>query len=164
MRARHPLLFVFLICLPVVCEANMGIPAGTYSFVWSVVLFVPIVLCEAWVLRHDLKLSYGRAVGTTFPSNILSTLAGLAVPVLTIPFTTTEGVFADAITLLLFIPLFYISRTIEVFYTRWSLSRVEKADIRHSVHRANMVSYAMLGIFVVTRFFKSWYVNGYIVP
>lgn len=135
----------------------------TYSFMWTVVLFIPIVLCEAWVLHHDLKLGYGRAVGTTVPSNILSTLAGVVVPVLTVSFTTTEGAVSSAITLLLFIPLFYVSRTIEVFYSRWSLGRVDPAGIRRSVHRANMVSYTMLSIFVVARFFKSWYVNGYIV-
>ena len=77
-----------------------------------------------------------------------------------------EGAVADALTLVLFVPLFYLSRTIEFAYSRWSLNRVlqvEPSAIRRSVHRANLVSYTMLAIFVVTRFLKSWYVNGYIV-
>src|SRR5688500_16873215 len=160
--ARLPLLYLFL-ALPAVAEANTGIPIGTYSFMWSVLLFIPIVFCEAWILHDDLTLSYARALGTTVPSNILSTLAGVAVPVLTASYTTTEGAVSSAITLLLFVPLFYVSRMIETFYSRWSLSRVDTGRLRRSVHRANLVSYAMLSIFVVARFFKSWYVNGYVV-
>jgi len=63
----------------------------------------------------------------------------------------------------LFVPLFYLSRAIEAGYSNWSLSRVEGAEITRSVHRANLVSYAMLSIFVVTRFLKSWYVEGKII-
>jgi len=75
----------------------------------------------------------------------------------------TEGAVSGALTLVLFVPLFYLSRAIEFWYTRWDLSGLDRLNVKRSVHRANLVSYAMLSIFVVTRFFKSWYVNGQII-
>src|SRR5262249_39159096 len=122
-----------------------------------------VILAEGWVLRSDLKISYRRALGTTTPSNILSTLAGVAAPLLTLPFMVVEGALADALTLVLFVPLFYLSRAIETAYSRWSLDSVEEADVRRSVSRANLVSYSMLSIFIVARFLKSWYVHGQII-
>ena len=150
--------------LPTICWANAGIPLGMYNFAWSVLFLIPVVLAEAWVLRSDLGLSYLRAVATTGPSNVLSTVAGSAVAiVVTVPLMATAGAWSDVLTLVLFVPLFYLSRRIEFSYSRWSLKRVEEAALRKSVHRANLVTYAMLVIFVVARFFKSWYANGYIV-
>jgi len=140
---------------------------GTFSLLWSILLLVPVIFVEGWVLRSDLKISRWHALGTTTVANILSTLAGGVIAiVLTLPLMAPEGAVADALTLVLFVPLFYLSRTIEFAYSRWSLNRVlqvEPSAIRRSVHRANLVSYTMLAIFVVTRFLKSWYVNGYIV-
>ena len=162
MRAPRHLALLPLLLTPAVCTANAGIPVGTYSFIWSVLLFVPIVLVEGWILRSDLRLSYGRALGTTMPSNILSTLAGAVVPLLTVPFATTESAASSAITLALFVPLFYLSRAIETAYSGWSLNSIEKTAIRRAVNRANLVTYAMLAIFVVVRFLKSWMVHGYI--
>ena len=136
--------------LPAICWANSGIPLGMYSFAWGVLFLIPVVLVEAWVLRSDLGLSYLRAVATTGPSNVLSTIAGSAVAiVVTVPLMATAGAFADALTLVLFVPLFYLSRRIEFSYSRWSLKQVEQAALRKSVHRANLVTYAMLVIFVV---------------
>ena len=149
---------------PATAWANAGIPLGMYSFAWSVLFLIPVVLAEAWVLRSDLGLSYLRAVATTGPSNVLSTIAGSAAAVVgTFPLMATEGAFSDVLTLVLFVPLFYLSRRIEFSYSRWSLKRVDEAALRKSVHRANLVTYAMLVIFVVARFFKSWYAKGYIV-
>ena len=157
-----PQLFIFLMLLPAIAAANAGIPIGAYSLAWSVLLFMPIVVVEAWVLRGDLRLAYRRALATAFAANLLSTLAGIVVPVLTTPFGSTEGAVSSAVTLLLFVPLFHLSRTIEAAYTRWRLAGVDRAEIARSVNRVNLVSYAMLSVFVVTRFFKSWYVNGQI--
>lgn len=153
----------YLLCVPAACWANAGIPLGTYSFMWSVLLLVPVVFSEGWVIKSDLKLSYLRALGTTTPSNILSTLAGILAPVLTAPLMAAPGTITDALTLVLFIPLFYLSRAIESAYSRWSLSSIDPAQVRHSVHRANLVSYWMLSVFIVARFLKSWYVNGEII-
>ena len=75
----------------------------------------------------------------------------------------TEGAIADALTLVLFVPLFYLSRAIEFAYSRWSLDSIDRSNVKRSVHRANLLSYWMLSIFVVTRFVKSWYVNGHII-
>ena len=158
--------FSVVVCVsfaPGACWANAGIPLGTYSFMWSVLFLVPVILAEGWVLRGDLNVTYLRALGTTTPSNILSTLAGIVAPVLTMPLSAPEGAVVGALTLVLFVPLFYLSRAIEYAYSRWSLDRIDASNVRRSVHRANLVSYAMLCIFVVARFFKSWYVNGYIV-
>ena len=156
-------LFAYLSLVPAACWANAGIPLGTYSFMWSVLFLVPVVLAEGWVLSCDLRLSYLRALGTTTPSNILSTLAGILAPVLTLPLMATPGAITDALTLLLFVPLFYVSRAIEFSYSRWSLNSFDPSNVRRSIHRANLVSYSMLSIFVVARFFKSWYVNAQII-
>lgn len=160
---RYLRFFVSLLFVPAVCWANVGIPLGTYSFAWTVLFLVPIVFAEGWVLRSDLGLSYRRALGTATPSNILSTLAGVAAPVLTAPLMAAPGAVSDAWTLVLFVPLFYLSRTIEFAYSRWSLNGLDQSNLKRAVHRANLLSYAMLSIFVVARFFKAWYVNGQIV-
>jgi hypothetical protein len=160
----NSILPVVLLLVPAVCGADAGIPVGTYSFMWSVLFLVPVVLAEAWVLRGDLKLSYLRALGTTGPSNILSTLAGFVVALATFPLMAAEGAVTDALTLLLFVPLFYLSRSIEFAYSKRSLDTVDPSDLERSIHRANLVSYFMLSVFVISRFLKSWYVNGTIIP
>ena len=160
---RRGALSIFVLLLfPAVVSANMGLPVGTYSVQWTVFLFIPIVLIEGWVLRDDLKVSYGRALGTTVPANILSTLAGIVVPLITIPLVIAEGLISTVATLVLFVPLFFLSRAIESAYSRWSLGRNDEA-LHKAVHRANLMSYALLTIFVVTRFLKSWYVHGRVI-
>ena len=158
---------LLLILAPIACWANAGIPVGTFSFIWSILLLVPVVFVEGWVLHSDLKISRWHALGTTTVANILSTLAGGVIAIaITLPLMTDHGAVADVLTLVLFVPLFYLSRAIEFAYSRWSLKRalqIEPSSIKRSVHRANVLSYTMLAIFVVTRFLKSWYVNGYIV-
>ena len=157
------------VLVPVLCQANAGIPVGTFSFLWTVLLLIPVILAETWVLRLDLKVSYWRALASSTVANILSTLAGGVIAIgLTLPLMAPEGAVTDALTLVLFVPLFYLSRAIESAYSRWSLNlnrvdRIEPSNIKHSVHRANLVSYTMLVMFVATRFLKSWYVNGEIV-
>jgi hypothetical protein len=142
----------------------MGIPVGAFSLAWSVLLLVPVIFAEGWVLHSDLKISYGRALGTATPANILSTLLGGVLAIfVTIPLMAPDTAASAVVQLVLFIPLFYLSRAIESRYSRWSLNRLDPAEVRRSVHRANLVSYAMLVIFVITRFLKSWYVNGYIL-
>jgi len=163
-RAYH-LLFVFA---PLTCWANAGIPVGTFSFMWSVFLLVPVVFAEGWVLRSDLHVSRWQAAWTSTIANILSTLAGGVIAIaITLPLMAPQGAVADALTLVLFVPLFYLSCAIEYRYSRWSLRKrhleLQPSDIKRSVRRANLVSYTMLGVFVVTRFLKSWYVNGYVV-
>ncbi len=154
---------VLALAVPAICWANMGIPLGTYSFMWSVLFLVPVVFAEGWVIASDLKLSYWRSIGTTGPSNLLSTLAGAVFVALTFPLMAPEGAVADALTIGLFVPMFYLSRKIEFAYSLWSLKRADHSALRRSIHRANLVSYTMLVIFVAARFFKSWYVNGHIV-
>ncbi len=90
-------------------------------------------------------------------------VAGFVAVLITFPLMATEGAVSDVLTLVLFVPLFYLSRAIEFSYSQWSLKQAEQLALRQAVHRANLVSYAMLWIFVISRFFKSWYVNGHIV-
>lgn len=138
---------------PGVAWANAGIPPLSYSLTVTVLLLIPVIAIEAVVLRRALALSVLRAVTLTTVANVLSTLAGIMVVFASffVPLMVTRGARADLLTLLGFVPLFFVSWWVEAGFARWRLRDRAATDVRRAVSRANLASYGVLALLVTVR-------------
>lgn len=144
-----------LLAAPTAAFANAGVPVGMFSACWTVLLFLPVVWIEGWVLHHELGASRTRAYGTALYVNLASTLVGAALSVVgTFAFLAEAGPFADLATLALYLPLFGLSLLIEMPLALRGFGMLPRPAVRRAVLRANLMSYAFLAIFMLGRFFK----------
>ena len=134
-------------------SANVGIPVLAWSFQLSVIFLIPVIALEAFVVHRAIPLSLLRSFGLMLIANVLSTLAGavLIIASVFIPIMATRGMFADIVTLLALVPLFFVSRWIESRYAVWRVKDRQAEQVRVGVHRANLASYACLAVVVVVR-------------
>ena len=66
-----------LLCLPVMVQANAGVPMIILIMPALGFSLIPIILIEAFYLRRRLSLSTASALKTTTLSNLVSTLVGV---------------------------------------------------------------------------------------
>ncbi|HNX31786.1 MAG TPA: hypothetical protein PKM35_09275 [Holophaga sp.] len=149
-----------ILAAPCAARANAGIPVGGDSIALCIQWFVAVVALEYLVLRHDLKTGFRRSLGIVAAANLLSTVAGvvvnlatLFVPILVEPSLGSRSRGADLATLVLFVPLFFLSWWIEGAFAVRRLREFPRAAVWRCLFRANLGSYAMLSAFVLVRAF-----------
>ena len=154
-------LALLLAALP--AQANVGIPLlGLYS-AYSVLLLVPVVVIEALVFRNDMRAPYWRAFGASFSANLVSTIVGLVISLVTFfsGVSMLAGIGGHVVTLVMLYPFYRLSVWIENPIVQRVLRGGDKARVREAVLLANRASYLMIAIFIVVRIVKSRIVHGY---
>ena len=157
--------FVVLVLLSGVAAANVGIPFLGIHAVYSILLFIPIVAIESLVVKTGIPIGAVRVIGYVLLANVASTSAGLLIALATyrLPFGAPPGTFADIVVLVLLLPFFFLSVFIETHVMRWLMKDVDRTLLTNRIRLANVASYSMFAIFIVTRIIKSYIVNGYFV-
>ena len=152
------------LAVPGVAWANAGIPVGGDSLIICTQWFVAVVALEHLILRYDLKIPFWRSLGVIFLANLVSTLVGGAIdlataflPVAVNPSLGNRSVGADVMTLIYFIPLFFLSWGIEGAIAAWRLRELPRRAVWRCLRRANLASYLLLTVFVLLRAcLRSW--------
>ncbi len=162
MRTQFPLLLLLSLYSGLVL-ANVGLPILSYYAGYSILLFIPIVGIESFVLKTRAQIAVLGAIGVMMFANLTSTAAGLLVAAASflIPLAPPEGTLADLITLVLLIPFCYLSIWIEARVARWRLSNIDRKILWKSIRLANVASYSMFAVFIISRIIKGRIVNGY---
>lgn len=147
---------------------------GTLLFVnfaaYAWLLVVPVIALEARELRQGLNVTLGRAAGVSALANLASTLlatlavfaAGTLLGTLDVIAEPQAGE-GDVAVLVALVPCYFLSVWCETLVGAPLLKQVPRVAVRALFLRANLLSYAMVGIVPVGRFAKSLAVNGRII-
>lgn len=133
---------------------NAGVPFFTSSIGYSVLLLIPIILIEAYVVWKGLKLRWWRSLLLSTYANIVSTLVGTLL-FLFIGVLLSSALmfgFVNPITISLFvleflvtlIPMFYVSVWLEWRIWQARLKKVDRAQVKKIVFTAHLYSYGLL--------------------
>lgn len=142
--------------------ANTGVPLLAYPVGWTMLLLIPIIGAETYALRKRLHSPILRTALVMTGANLLSTLAGIVIVVVTafLPLMAMENTVTDLITLVLLAPLFWLSVKIEAPFAAATLKNFDGAAVRKMVREANLYSYFMLAVFLVTKIIKNAIIYG----
>ena len=142
--------------------ANTGVPLLSLPVAWTILLLIPIIGAEAYVLRKLLRTPIVRTTFVMAGANLLSTLAGLVIAIASafLPLMAQESTITDLITLVLLWPFFRLSVRIEAPFTAAMLKGFDEAAVRKTVREANLYSYFMLAVFLVAKIIKNAIVFG----
>jgi len=147
---------------------------GTLLFVnfavYSWLLLVPIVAVEARELKGALALPAGRAAAVSGAANLASTLigtiavfsAGWVLGYLDVVAEPQAGE-GDLAALVALVPCYFLSVWSETLVGSALLKPTARELVHATFARANLITFAMLGIVPVARFAKSLIVNGRII-
>jgi hypothetical protein len=136
--------------------ANSGIPLFTQGTQVQVLLFIPIFIIEAYIHHRQLPISWLRAIETSLTTNIISTLGGGILILLTgilvgdVLFQTSVpvpggGLITYPLELILTLPImFLVSVGIEGGLGRLRFRTLDSAQVSRSFWLANGVSYIVL--------------------
>lgn len=149
-------------CMSGFAFANTGVPLLSFPVAWTMLLLIPIIGAETYVLRKRLRSPILRTSLVVTGANVLSTLAGIAIVVVTafLPLMALENTITDLITLVLLVPFFWLSVKIEAPFAAATLKGFDGAAVRKTVREANLYSYFMLAVFLVTRIVKNAIIYG----
>jgi hypothetical protein len=131
--------------------ADVGLPMIALTFPAMVVLLVPIVLLEAWVLRKWLSIGARTAIKASFLANAASTIVGV------------PGAWAVVLILEFFLPL--SARSVDGTRSPLEVAfsvLVRSAWIAPTRDTAWMIPVAVLGLLVPT-YFASVLIEGLII-
>ena len=157
-----PLVLVFAIGASSAAYANVGVPLLSYPVMWTIMLLIPIIGAESYVLWKRLRSPVLRTCLVMTGANMLSTLAGIVIVIATffVPVMAPNGTITDLATLLLLVPFFWLSVGIEAPFAAATLKRFDSDVVRKSVREANLYSYFLLAVFLVARIIKNWIIFG----
>ena len=68
---------VVVLLISNVASANVGLPIAIMLWPISILLFIPIVYVEAYVLQERLLVKFDKALSLAFWANLVSSLAGV---------------------------------------------------------------------------------------
>jgi len=161
---------VFPFCIwPHCAQANVGVPLFVNLALYWWLLLVPIIGIEAYLVKSRFGVSLKRAAGIAGLANVASTILGTALVLAAgllfavAGLSVLQGAQSDVTVLIALVPCFYLSVWFESLVASPFLKNFSRKAIWDVFFLANQVTYAMLGIVVLTRFIKSWVVNGYVV-
>ncbi len=167
------LLFALLVTHSGFVWAHTGIPLLSYYAIYSILLVIPIIAAESFVLMSRVSVSVLGAIGTMTIANIASTAAGILIVIGTIldpialyliDFDFPEGTIADLATLALLIPFYFLSVWIETRVVGWRIPSADQVVLKNTIQLANKASYFMFAIFLISRIVKGRIVNGFFLP
>ena len=142
--------------------ANTGVPLLSFPVAWTMLLLVPIIGAETYVLRKRLRFPIVRTTLVMIGANLLSTLAGFVIAIASafLPLMAQESTITDLVTLVLLAPFFWLSVKIEAPFAAAMLKGFDGAAVWKTVREANLYSYFMLAVFLVTKIIKNAIVFG----
>jgi hypothetical protein len=151
--------------------ANAGIPLFAQSVVYQIMLLIPIILIEACVYRKLLKTSIAKSVWVSLVTNVVSTLGGGLLIIVTGVFIGTRFFgssvpvqpgyfpFLPLEIIVTLIPMFLFSVVLESFIGFFSLRKIDHKKVKQSFLIANGFTYLMLEILAITQLIKG-YIEG----
>jgi hypothetical protein len=164
---KHSILAVCaLVAVPTPALANVGVPWLSSYLAYSVLLLIPIVCVETYVLTRESKVRIWKSLGTTTCTNFASTLLGVCIVLVVAGVGGVgppDGTVSDTVTLLLLYPFYRLSVWVESAIGLKLLRAYDRDSVRWAIRLANRYSYALMATFIVTRIVKSRIVNGYFV-
>lgn len=156
-------LFVMLYPLSAhACSNNSGGPV--FFFVYFIYLSIPIVLTKIYALwrilpKGESLLRLGlTSFGMSFSSAIVCSIIALLIGIGFVAIGLYE--IHEILSLLLLIPLYYISVSNDLKYSENSFQCTDKHLVQLAVRSANFHVFFMLGIFFIARIGKMAVVNA----
>jgi hypothetical protein len=77
MNHRYLKLLFFLLTAPVFCYANAGVPMIVLLYPSFIILLLPIIAIEYFIIKSIIAMRKKRILSTTIVSNLASTLIGI---------------------------------------------------------------------------------------
>lgn len=166
-KARSVGLLAALVLLPGLVFANTGIPILARTVTGIVLWFVPIVIVEILILKKQIGTSAKNVAWPVTVANIVSTLMGIGLEILVIvvdvPLLSDHvpfGTITYLLSLVLFIPLFFLSVAIELPVVRKMTNSVDGPSLKRAIILANAGSYLMMSAYLIARMIKHAVVSG----
>jgi hypothetical protein len=154
---RRGVLLAALALLPACAYANTGVPILARTMTGMVIALIPIIAIESLVLRDQLGISALSALGTATVANIVSTLVGVGLAASEILLAPVFVIMVDStniLTLILLLPLFFLSVVIERPVVGIMTKSADVAVVRRAILIANACSYVLIAAFVAARIVK----------
>lgn len=149
--------------------ANAGIPAFSLSIIHQIVLLIPIVVIEAYILKKILPITIVKASLVASAANILSTvlgaifffliglgLAGKFSQTIVNPGSFPHPPIDIIITL---IPMYFASVFIELLFGAFILKKILWRKILKTFTIANAYTYLMLETLAISKLIKGYIEN-----
>jgi hypothetical protein len=137
----------------------IGLGKPEVAIVLVPLLLVFICIVETLILNKRISYRTQSFAGPVIVANIASTVAGLIL-LNFIPPIYGQGTIEDIVTLGLFVPLFFISVTIEYPVHKVMRKSVNPQVLMRAVVLANLGSYLLMSAFLIGRIVKSAIVYG----
>jgi hypothetical protein len=143
--------------------ANAGLPIFTQSIFYQIILLIPIIAIEAYILKKFLSISLAQASVVSSVVNIVSTLIG------TIIFLTIGGglltnflvepgsfPFAPIEIIITLIPMYFVSVLFESLFGALRLKKIARYQVLRTFMIANAYTYLMLESFAISQLAKGY--------
>ncbi|MEA5595466.1 hypothetical protein [Rivularia sp. UHCC 0363] len=146
--------------------ANAGIPLFTQSVFYQIILLIPIIAIEAYILRKILAINVFQASLVSSAVNIVSTLIGIIIFLAigigfasTFPQTVVQpGSFPHTpIDLIIsLIPMYFVSVFFESLFGALRLKKISRRKVLRTFAIANAYTYLMLESLAISQLVKGY--------
>lgn len=144
MRRIAIVLGIAALAAPLVACANTGVGLFVLAVPITIVGLLPAILVEAPVLARILHLPGRRALWISCIANVVSTIAGFAVAVVTSLVPVMYAEFVRETVLISLVPMFFLTWWVENLVTRRMLAPDKKPLAKRATGIANAFSYVAM--------------------